>query len=75
LPLNDARLQRDVRVSELVPGGPAAKLGYVHVGDAVVAIDDQPIPPDIPAPDLHAYVLSRGDARPRRDQGRDDLPS
>ena len=54
----------EVRVAELVPGGPAAKLGYVGVGDVVVAVDEQPIPPDIPAADLHAFVLSRGEHTP-----------
>ena len=40
--------RREVVVAELAPGGPAAKLGYVSVGDVVVAIDEQPIPADIP---------------------------
>jgi C-terminal processing protease CtpA/Prc len=52
--------RREVRVAELVPGGPAAKLGYVDVGDVVVAIDERPIPADISLADLHAFVLSRG---------------
>ena len=37
---------------ELAPGGPAAKLGYIGVGDTIVALDEEAIPtdPDAGAP-------------------------
>jgi C-terminal processing protease CtpA/Prc len=50
---------RQIQVTHLVAGGPAAKLGFVSVGDVIVAIDDESIPSDSHA-DLGAFVQSRG---------------
>ena len=54
---------RQIQVTHLVPGGPAAKLGFVSVGDVIVAIDEEPIPLDSHA-DLGAFVQSRGQPSP-----------
>lgn len=52
--------ERAIKVTHLVAGGPAAKLGFVTVGDIIVAIDEEAIPADTHA-DLGAFVQSRGD--------------
>eukprot|EP00960_Hanusia_phi_P073260 767969-Hanusia_phi.AAC.1 len=33
-----------VVITELAAGGPADKLGFIHVGDAILAIDEEPLP-------------------------------
>jgi hypothetical protein len=39
---------RRVLVTELAPGGPAAKLGFIAVGDTIAAVDDEPARPRAP---------------------------
>ena len=41
---------RRVLITELAPGGPAAKLGFIAVGDTIAAVDDEPARPRAPAP-------------------------
>ena len=47
-----------VRVSEIASGGPAAKLGFINIGDVLVALDQQQLPLDAQT-DLLAFVKAR----------------
>ena len=47
-----------VRVSEIASGGPAAKLGFINIGDMLVALDQQQLPLDAET-DLLAFVKAR----------------
>jgi len=49
---------RQVRITELAPGGPAAKLGFIGVGDIIVALDEEAIPIE-PDADISAFINAR----------------
>eukprot|EP00802_Teleaulax_amphioxeia_P007245 Tamp_07251.p1 GENE.Tamp_07251~~Tamp_07251.p1 ORF type:complete len:357 (-),score=26.45 Tamp_07251:549-1619(-) len=49
---------RQVRITELAPGGPAAKLGFIGIGDVIIALDEEPIPTE-PDADIAAFINAR----------------
>jgi hypothetical protein len=59
---------RRVLITELAPGGPAAKLGFIAVGDTIAAVDDEPARPRAPprarlAPPAALTLARRGRCR------------